>query len=572
MNMHTPFCVAGRWLTVLGFMLYAGFAMAAQVCRLPDAPQDSTSAVYAGKVFASHGYASAKLPGASVRLLTKGDPVCEGDTITTGEAALLQLNMADTGTLMVKQSSSLVIDTFSNPKAQDGSEHFLVSLVQGGLRAITGLIGKTNKQNYVIRTATATIGIRGTDHEVFFVPTGSVPAEHSAEAGTYNRVFSGGTLLKTAGGELALSANQIGFAPVSGAAPMLVKVLPSYLSSLNRGRTVASNTKAKAGAETPASASSAAASDAGAASADTSGPAPATAATATINNGPIAAVATTSIYVPITASSGGTIVNLTTPSSTPVITQGLAPDNTAYTATQSVLNATSTKGQFNLGAVVSSGQDPLIVLNPANGAPWVISSQQQTLAIDLEGASLQSFQKATVDSVTVEWGLYTGGVAITKDYPTGAALGVHHFAMSPGGATTPAVIQGLSGTATYDNLIGSTAPTSEDNKAGGALKSISVSVSLGANPGVTAYSLQVVDSQSRNWSGNFTGFASLGDFTNNKVSLSTSCSGSNCGAGSGVGRAAGVLVGNTGGGLVTSYTLVTSTGQSVMGVGVVGKH
>ena len=37
------------------------------------------------------------------------------------------------------------------------------SLLKGGFRAITGLIGKTRKDDYSIQTSVATIGIRGTD-------------------------------------------------------------------------------------------------------------------------------------------------------------------------------------------------------------------------------------------------------------------------------------------------------------------------------------------------------------------------------------------------------------------------
>lgn len=563
----------------IGLLLHTGLALAAQICQLPDAPQSSISAVYAGRVFAVHGYASAKLPGATLRMLAKGDPVCEGDTVTTGEAALLQLSMADTGTLLVKPSTNLIIDTFSNPTASDGSEHFLVSLVKGGLRAVTGLIGRANKQNYTVRTATATIGIRGTDHEVYFVPKDSVPPEHAAEAGTYNRVFIGGTLLKTAGGELALNANQIGFAPATGAAPVLIKVLPSYLSSLNRNRAMAASSKdskAKAGAETAAASSTTSnASDTGTSSPDSTSAA-ASAVTTTAPSGPVNAVNTTNVYVPITASAGGSTVNLNGTSSTTSSTSNLAPDNTAITATLGAVTPSPTGGQFQLGALITSGQYAYVEQNPSNGALSLISGTQQNVYIDLRSASLQSLQQASVDNVTVEWGLYTGGTAVIKDYPNGTQLTVFHFAMSPGGAATPSVIQSLSGAATYSNLMGSTAPTCENNQIGGALKSMSVSVSFGANPGITAYSLQVVDGLSRNWSGSFTGFASLGDFTNNNtnnpLTLNVSCSGANCGSGVGLGQVAGLLVGKNAGGMITSYHLLTNSGQSVMGIGVLGKH
>ena len=45
----------------------------------------------------------------------------------------------------------------------DGSEKGFFKLVKGSLRAITGLIGKSNKQAWRMNTPVATIGIRGTE-------------------------------------------------------------------------------------------------------------------------------------------------------------------------------------------------------------------------------------------------------------------------------------------------------------------------------------------------------------------------------------------------------------------------
>jgi hypothetical protein len=46
---------------------------------------------------------------------------------------------------------------------------FMMRLVKGGLRAVTGLIGKRNPNNVRMRAGTATIGIRGTHWGVMCV-------------------------------------------------------------------------------------------------------------------------------------------------------------------------------------------------------------------------------------------------------------------------------------------------------------------------------------------------------------------------------------------------------------------
>ena len=45
-----------------------------------------------------------------------------------------------------------------------------LSLLKGAMRAITGYIGRSNRDGYRIETPTATIGIRGTDHEPAYYP------------------------------------------------------------------------------------------------------------------------------------------------------------------------------------------------------------------------------------------------------------------------------------------------------------------------------------------------------------------------------------------------------------------
>jgi hypothetical protein len=56
------------------------------------------------------------------------------------------------------------IDEFRFAGKEDGSERAFFSLVKGGLRKITGIIGRINNKNYQMSTAVATIGIRGTHY------------------------------------------------------------------------------------------------------------------------------------------------------------------------------------------------------------------------------------------------------------------------------------------------------------------------------------------------------------------------------------------------------------------------
>jgi hypothetical protein len=59
-------------------------------------------------------------------------------------------------------------------EADPKQDRFLVDLLRGSMRAITGLIGKRNRENYKVTTTTATIGIRGSGFSVGYNPDGSL--------------------------------------------------------------------------------------------------------------------------------------------------------------------------------------------------------------------------------------------------------------------------------------------------------------------------------------------------------------------------------------------------------------
>jgi hypothetical protein len=97
--------------------------------------------------------------GRQVRL---GDEVRQGDTVVTGAGSSLVLKFDDGLVAALTANSRMTITNYQyNPQARTGN--ILLSLVNGGMRAVTGLIGRNSPQNVSYRAASATIGIRGTD-------------------------------------------------------------------------------------------------------------------------------------------------------------------------------------------------------------------------------------------------------------------------------------------------------------------------------------------------------------------------------------------------------------------------
>lgn len=105
--------------------------------------------------------------------LAKGDSVESGDVLNTGPQGRAQVKFTDGGVMSLSPDSQLVIQRYVD--AKDGSQDtFLVNFVRGGLRAITGLIGKRNRDNYKVQTSASTIGIRGSGFSSVYNPDGSV--------------------------------------------------------------------------------------------------------------------------------------------------------------------------------------------------------------------------------------------------------------------------------------------------------------------------------------------------------------------------------------------------------------
>ena len=171
--------------------------------------------VSAAKVMAVAGSAKAIDAQGHERLLEKGGEVRTGERIVTPEGALVQLRLNDGGYLSVRPGTDMVIDRFVLDEKDASKSNFLVSLVKGGFRSITGLIGRTNPSGYQIRAGTSTLGVRGTDHEPMMIPDGLPAMAKLGAPGLYDKVNDGETFIRNAGGMLALKRGEIGFSPLN---------------------------------------------------------------------------------------------------------------------------------------------------------------------------------------------------------------------------------------------------------------------------------------------------------------------------------------------------------------------
>ena len=111
------------------------------------------------------GNVTATGPGGQSRALGKGAQIEQGDTVNTN-GGRAQLRFTDGAYVSLQPESQFRIDQYRYDGKQDGNEKGIFSLLKGGLRTITGLVGRSNKQNYQVTTSVATIGIRGTEYTI----------------------------------------------------------------------------------------------------------------------------------------------------------------------------------------------------------------------------------------------------------------------------------------------------------------------------------------------------------------------------------------------------------------------
>jgi len=136
-------------------------------------PAPSFAAGSAGVAQFIAGEVNVLHPNGRTEALAKGKPLESGESILTGNGGRAQVRFSDGGLVSLQPNTEFKIANYVD-EADPKQDRFLVDLLRGSMRAITGLIGKRNRENYKVTTTTATIGIRGSGFSVGYNPDGSL--------------------------------------------------------------------------------------------------------------------------------------------------------------------------------------------------------------------------------------------------------------------------------------------------------------------------------------------------------------------------------------------------------------
>lgn len=185
----------GHWLRAFMLILASGWAAGA-------------AAQEAGRVILSIGEVTIQR-GADTRPAPIGSVVQNGDTVRVGASSNGQIRFVDEAIVALRPGTELKVDDYNWPGAANGLERAFFSLVKGGLRTVTGIIGKANQQNYNFITPTSTIGIRGTNFNLVHCDTECANRDGSpAPGGTYGGIFDGRIGVSNDAGERVFGVNE----------------------------------------------------------------------------------------------------------------------------------------------------------------------------------------------------------------------------------------------------------------------------------------------------------------------------------------------------------------------------
>ena len=506
------------------------------------------------------------------RAAQKGDEVNVGDIVTTAANATIQIVMVDGSILSLRPDTRMVIESYLTGEDQSVGQKVL-SLFRGGLRAITGHIKQLSGDNYAIRTPSATIGIRGTDHEVFHIPPPRPGEQALGKPGSYDRVYQGGTFIQTQGGTLNIEPNQVGYVADNRATPVLLDTIPAFLSFRPAPlpvRRQAQNGQGQArqpGQPTPGQPGAA---GKPAAPEGSTAPGPGSGAPPPPGqNAPPPGPGGLPPIAPGMPPMGTFVPTIGAMAVSEFGDAHPAAPNSAMVGGD-IFPVVGANGTFYLsgsgGMVINDLLNNHALLDPANN--MVAVSDGKGFRYSRYDAPLIAPGSAIVDGIPVNWGIYQGGLKFDPMSGEVKPL-LFHFTYAPL-ATPPVVMQTIGGVHAFGTIAGFNTPVAENGLVGGTVSSFSATINF-ASLQLTNWNIALTDANSRSWNGAYTGTLSLNPAGAFSAPLtSAGCTGAGCaGSTTGTGNFSAIVVGPNGGGIISSYDI--QSGSAAVGGSVVAK-
>jgi hypothetical protein len=174
-----------------------------------------------GTVVQLEGNASIVRKGSTV-IVAESTPVYTGDTLKVADHSSAQVRFEDDSVFVLPGESSLRVDKFALGSGGNGGAA-LYTLLEGGVRTMTGKVSKGKGDRYELRTPEAIIGVEGTAYMAMRC-TGACAKKY--REGLYVRVQAGKVLVGTAASKTTIKAGQTWYVKNKESAAVRVKDSP----------------------------------------------------------------------------------------------------------------------------------------------------------------------------------------------------------------------------------------------------------------------------------------------------------------------------------------------------------
>lgn len=218
-----------------------GYSLVCLLCLLLPVSAWAEGAV--GNITHLSGVLFAARADGTKKMLSVKSEILEGDTLKTEVDTYARIKFTDGGEVVLRPETVFKVESYGYNASTKEQDNLLMSLLKGGLRSVTGMIGKRNPDGFQMKTATATIGIRGThfgallcNNDCVNIPTvsGQPPGD-----GLHTDTAQGTTIVSNAAGSIEVPAGSFSYTPSPTAPPMLVP--PSQGIQITMPTSISSN-------------------------------------------------------------------------------------------------------------------------------------------------------------------------------------------------------------------------------------------------------------------------------------------------------------------------------------------
>jgi len=185
-----------------------------------------------GTVTHVRGTLSVQHADGKVGILSQNSEVNAGDLLTAQRDSYAQVSFTDGSSITLRPNSQMKVEDYHFVKDKPKEDSLFMRLIKGGLRSVTGLVGKRGNQDaYQIKTSAATVGIRGSSGDTLECSKGCegvTPTSGTVAPGVYHTTYTGLYIIRNEAGVQLVGPGQFVYVKDSKTPPVILPADPGF--------------------------------------------------------------------------------------------------------------------------------------------------------------------------------------------------------------------------------------------------------------------------------------------------------------------------------------------------------